>query len=156
VRDRHKRRYALLLIFGATLCIGLAYASAFRRGGAPSWGNWLLAFGLALLLAATLALGAARSGRRMGLLALSLAFTFVVLLGGFGLALWLPASERAGMPLLLGLPLRAAIVLYGIGTIPLLVLPLVFALTFHELTPSEDEMKRVKEAGARHRAALDA
>ena len=155
MRDPRIRRYALLLIFGGTLCIALAYASAFRRGGAPVWGNWLLACGLSLLLVATLALGAVRSRRGLGRLALPLVFTFVVLLGGFGLALWLPATERAGMPLLLGLPPRAAIVLYGIGALPLLVLPLAFALTFDEVAPSADDMRRVKEAGAQHRASPD-
>lgn len=153
MRDARIRRYALLLIFGATLCIALAYASAFGRDGAPPWGNWLLACGLSLLLVATIALGAARRRRGVGRLAMSLVFTFVVLFGGFGLALWLPATESAGMPLLLGLPLRAAIVLYGIGALPLLVLPLVFALTFDDLGPSADDLRRVKEAGARHRAS---
>jgi len=152
VRDPRIRRYALQLIFAATLCIGLAYTSAFRRAGVPSWGDWLLAFGLSLLLTATLALGAVRSDRRPAGLVLSLMFSFVVLFGGFGLALWLPATEHAGMPLLLGLPPRAAIVLYGIGALPLLVLPLVFALTFDELAPSDEDVRRVKEAGARYRA----
>jgi len=66
--------------------------------------------------------------------------------------LWLPAAERAGMPLLLGLPPRAAIVLYGIGVLPLLVLPLVFALTFDGHAPSEEDVRRVKEAGERYRS----
>jgi hypothetical protein len=153
VRDPRIRRYALALIFCATLCIALAYASAFRRAGVPAWGNWLLACGLSLLLVSTLALGAARSVRSLGRLAVPLAFTFVVLLGGFGFALWLPAAERAGMPLLLGLPPRAAIVLYGIGLLPLLVLPLVFALTFDELGLSDEDVQRVKDAAAQRRAS---
>jgi hypothetical protein len=48
----------------------------------------------------------------------------------------------------LGLPRRAAIVLYGIGLLPLFVLPVAYALTFDEMTLSEEDLERVRRAAA--------
>jgi hypothetical protein len=85
-------------------------------------------------------------------LRLPLAFTFVVIVGGFAAALLLPA-EAAGARLVLGLPLRAAVVLYGVGLCPLLVLPLTYALTFDELTLRDEDLARVRELGRQYAAA---
>jgi hypothetical protein len=131
----------------AAVLIAAAYAAAFLPGGAPAWAPWLVALGSALMIAALMLLGTARSGAPLGRLAWPIAFTFAVVAGGFALALALP-GETAGMPLWLGLPPRAAVVLYGIGLVPALVLPLAYALTFDDRTLSDDDLARLREAAA--------
>lgn len=146
------RRLARRATFGSTLCIALAYASAFFSGGAR-WGVWSMVVGLATMVVALMVLGASRGATAgdagVRRLVLPLLFTFVVIVGGFGAALLLP-GEGADARIVLGLPLRAAIVLYGIGLLPMLVLPLVYALTFDELTLREEDLARVRELRARH------
>ena len=53
---------------------------------------------------------------------------------------------RVKLPLWLGLPPRAAVVLYVIGFLPVLVLPLAYALTFDALTLSEADLARARAA----------
>lgn len=142
------RRTALIALVLSTVAAGAAYGAAFLPGGAPAWAAWLLAFGTAGMMVAVMALGAARAPgaapARRPLLAWSFAATFLITAGGFAYALAAPASEgAAGTPLWLGLPPRAAVVLYGIGLLPMLFLPLVYALTFEESTLGEDGLRRV-------------
>ena len=59
----------------------------------------------------------------------------------------LPEDAGAGAPLYLGLPLRAAIVIYGIGLFPIVVLPIAYALTFGEQTLNAADLERVRQAG---------
>lgn len=149
------KRFALALLAAAALAIAAAYASAFLPGGAPKWAPWPMALGIPAALVGVMVLGAARDGR-VGRLAIPFAFSGLVLAAGFALALALPADEAAGAPLYLGLPLRAAIVLYGIGLFPIVVLPIAYALTFSEQTLTADDVERVRQAGevwARGRAA---
>ena len=100
-------------------------------------------------------LGATRGSKGIGRLKLPFLFVFVVLASGFCLALGLPITEAAGTPLLLGLPVRAAIVIYGIGLLPIVVLPVAYALTFDTQTLSEEDIARVREVGERARAAAN-
>lgn len=95
-------------------------------------------------MVAMLALGAARSGGRGGLRSLIVPFAAVLLIltGAFAAALLLPAASE---PLVLGVPRRAAIVLYGIGVLPALVLPLAYALTF-DADLTDDDIERVRAA----------
>jgi hypothetical protein len=65
----------------------------------------------------------------------------------FGLALLLPADEAPGAALWLGLPRRAALVLYGAGLLPALVLPLAYALTFDGSPFRPDAVERLRAAG---------
>jgi hypothetical protein len=127
----------------ATLCIAVSYAAAFLPGGAPAWAAWLLAFGIATCMVAFMALGASRKGRGVGRLAPVFVVVFVMIAGAFALALGLP-PERLGDALWGGLPRRAAILLYGIGLLPLFVLPLAYAFTFEEQTLSEADLERVR------------
>jgi len=145
------RRLALLATAASAGCIAAAYGSAFLPGG-TRWGVWVMVVGLATMVVSLMVLGAARRTGGVGRLALPLAFTFLVLVGGFAAALLLPA-EGAGAPLVLGLPVRAAVVLYGVGGLPLLVLPLAYALTFDEMTLREEDLAHVRELGRRHAAA---
>lgn len=141
------RRLALAGLFLSVLCIAGAYASAFLPGGAPAVAPWGLALGIPGALVSVMALGAVRAGEGLGRLALPFAFVGLVLAGGFGLALALPATEFAGAPLYLGLPLRAAIIVYGVGLLPIAVLPIAYALTFSTQTLREVDLERVRAAG---------
>jgi len=143
-------RWAIGATACATGCIALAYASAFWPGVGRSWGPWLMVVGLATMVVALMALGAVGRARRLGRLVVPLVFTFVVLVGGFALALLLPA-EGAGARVVLGLPVRAAVVLYGVGLLPLLVLPIAYALTFDAVTLSAGDLERVRALGAARR-----
>ncbi|HSK20652.1 MAG TPA: hypothetical protein VK912_15980 [Longimicrobiales bacterium] len=139
-------RTGLILFVASAVIIAVAYASAFLPGGAPAWAAWLLAFGTATIMVAATMIGALRSSiASPGRLAFPFAFTWVVVFGGFALALVLPA-ETAGGPLWLGLPRRAAIILFGIGLLPMLVLPVAYARTFDDMTLSEEDLRRVREA----------
>jgi hypothetical protein len=131
--------------------IAVAYASAFRPAGAPGWAPWLLATGVPISLVGVMVLGAARAGRLPTSLALAFALVGLMLAGGFGLALALPASGAAE-PLVLGLPLRAAIIVYGVGLLPVFVLPAAYALTFDAQTLRAEDLDRVRVAAAEWRA----
>jgi hypothetical protein len=139
-------RGGLKAVVLGTVAVAAAYASAFFPGGAPRWAAWAMGVGIGLLSVGLLALGAARPGRRLGVLWLPLALTFVILAGGFGLALALPGGEGPATRLWLGLPARAAIILYGIGILPMLVLPLAYALSFRQMTLSAEDLERVLAA----------
>lgn len=91
-----------------------------------------------------MALGAARGRAGIGKLKIPFAFVFIVLTAGFALALGLP-EETADSTLWLGLPHRAAIVIYGIGLLPIVVLPVAYALTFDTQTLSQSDIDRVRE-----------
>lgn len=138
----------MYVLFVSIAAIFGVYVRVVFAGAAPPWTAWAIALSTALSMLATMVLGAARRGKPnggLGGLALPLVVTFVLIAGGFSLALALPS---AGEPLVLGLPRRAAIVLYGIGLLPLFVLPVAYALTFDEMTLSEEDLKRVRRAAA--------
>jgi hypothetical protein len=136
------KRLALGGVFLSVSAIGAAYASAFLPGGAPGWAPWLMVLGTAVLMVATMILGAARDGR-LGRLKLPFLFVFLVLTVGFGAVLSLPPADPT---LWLGLPPRAAVVLYAIGLLPLFAVPVAYALTFDEMTLSVDDLERVRRA----------
>ena len=135
----------------ATLAIGVAYASALAvgpRAAAPAWAPWLMAGGVPLALVSVMTLGAARHGRVPSVLLACFAFVGALLVAGFAIALSLPGvNGTAGEPLLLGLPRRAAIIVYGIGLLPVLVLPVAYAMTFEAQTLRDDDLERVRAAG---------
>ena len=146
------KRSALRAVFLSVVAIGVAYASAFAPGGAPRWAAWLMAMGIAVLLVATMALGAARDGR-LGRLALPFGFVLLVLAVGFGAVLALPPADPLDPSLWLGLPPRAAVVLYGIGLLPLFAVPVAYALTFDDMTLSDADLARVRAAAAELKGA---
>lgn len=141
------RKYALSLVVAGTLAIAVAYALAFVPG-ASTVGAWLMALGLATMIVSLMALGAVRRGDSVGALRLPLLVTFVAIAGCFIAALSLPA-EGAGSTVIMGFPLRAAIVIYGVGLVPLVMLPVVYAMTFDAMTLSEDDLARVRAVRAR-------
>lgn len=137
------KRLALGTVFLSTLLIAAAYASAFLPGGTPGWAPWALAIGTAAMLVGMMALGAAKKGR-IGKLVVPFAFVFLVLAGGFGLVLALPATDPANPELWLGLPPRAAVILYGIGLLPLFAVPIAYALTFEDQALNADDLMRLQ------------
>jgi hypothetical protein len=154
------KRAALAAIVLSTLAIGAAYLSAFAKGGPPVWAGWLFAGGVTGALVATLALGAMRPDRGLGRLIGPFVLMTVLIGAGFIAVFALP-DLGASEPLLLGLPRRAAIVLYGIGLLPTLVLPVAYALTFADQTLRPEDLERVlataraaRETRARHEGGV--
>jgi hypothetical protein len=147
------RRAARFTLVVATCAIAGGYAAAFIPGGAPAWAPWLLAIGIPAALGGIMTLGAARGGTGIGKLKFPFAFVFVVFTAGFCLALALPANEGPSSVLWLGLPARAAIIIYGIGLLPIVVLPVAYALTFDTQTLSQSDIDRVRELAAERAAA---
>jgi hypothetical protein len=145
------KRVALSLLFIAHVAIAAAYASAFLPGGAPPWSAWLVVLGTSLALPSVILLGAERAGR-IGGLWIPIALCFVVLFAGFGAVLVMPPADPADPTLWLGLPPRAAILLYGIGLVPYLIVPVAYALTFESRTLGEADLERVREAAKVYRA----
>jgi hypothetical protein len=139
----------------ATLANLVAYASAFANGGAPRWAAWLFAASTVAFMTAIIVLGAARGPAGIGALRYPVALMALLLLGGFAAALALP-PVTAGSPLWLGLPPAAAAVIYGVGLLPIVILPVAYARTFDALTLTDADLARVREAGARHRARVAA
>jgi hypothetical protein len=149
------RRASLVALVAGILAIATGYATAFLPGGAPAWAPWLLALGVPVTLGAIMILGAARG--RMGIGPLKYPFVFVVavLAIGFCAALVLPATEGPLSRLWLGLPARAAIVIYGIGLLPIIVLPVAYALTFETQTLSAEDVERVRELARENNAGSE-
>ena len=141
------RRVALITLFLAIAAIASGYAAAFSKSGTPNWAPWLLAVGIPIALGAIMILGAVRGREGIGPLKIPFAFVVIVLIIGFGAALALPATEGPLSKLWLGLPMRAAIVIYGVGLLPIIVLPVAYALTFETQTLSADDVERIRALG---------
>lgn len=132
---------ALAAVVASAVAILLGYLIVLV-GAPPTVAAWMLAAGSATMIVGLMALGAARSGTRFRDVAFPLLFTFVVVAGCLALALLLPATEGPSSRLLLGLPIRAAIVIYGVGILPMFVLPFYYARTFERLTLAEGDVAR--------------
>jgi hypothetical protein len=115
-----------------------------------------MAVGVPLDLVATMVLGAAQRGRAPASMLIAFAVVGVLLAGGFALALALPADLGASEPLWLGLPRRAAVIVYGVGLLPVIVLPVVYAMTFDADTLRPEDLARVVAVGKARLAAEDA
>ena len=145
------RTGALAALCMAITAIAVAYAAAFSHTGTPGWAPWLLALGIPISLGAIMILGATRGEKGIGPLKLPFLFVVAVLVVGFSAALALPATESPISKLWLGLPARAAAVIYGIGLLPIVVLPVAYALTFDMQTLSADDVERVRAMGRENR-----
>jgi len=147
------RRWSLGAIFASALAILLAYLSAFLPGGSPTWAAWLFMMGMSVMMVAAMAMGAARNGS-IGKLWIPFALVLVILLAGFGAVLAMPPADPADPTLWLGLPPRAAIVLFGIGFLPLFLVPVSYAWTFSELTLAPGDLDRIREEALRARGEM--
>jgi hypothetical protein len=94
-------------------------------------------------ITAVFVIGSCRNGG-VGGLAFVFAFVFVVVAGGFALLLTMPLEVEDASALWLGLPKGAAILLYGLGLIPLFVVPIAYALTFDRRTLDPGDLQRVR------------
>lgn len=117
-------------LIGGLLLQALTYLLAFAAPGL-SVIPWLSIAGILAALTGTMILGAVRQGRLSPAATIAVISMFAVLAVGFGAALALPA-ETANGPLWLGLPRRAAIVLLGVGVLPMLILTLAYAFDHRE------------------------
>lgn len=147
MRTNPRKSAALTAILAGTAAIAAGYAAAFSPGGAPSWTPWLLAIGIPTSIGGIIVLGAARGKSGTRSLTIPILFVVATLAVGFALALALPANESATSTLWLGLPARAAIIIYGIGIFPAIVLPVAYALTFDTQTLSDEDVERVVAMG---------
>lgn len=142
------KRLLLRLLVVSCCLVALSYAAAFVGGPAMRWAPWPLAIGANGVIMSLMALGAVRHDTLPRALVWTFVGLFVLCAGAFVVALALPAREGVGGPLLLGLPLRTAIVLYAVGVVPIAVLPLAYALTFESSTLSEADLERIRGAHA--------
>ena len=151
------RTYALAGCVAGILMIAVAYVTAFLPGGAPGWATWSYMIGTSTTMLAMMVLGAARGSAGIGRLVWPFALIYAVLLLGFGAVLVMPADTGPATELWLGLPPRAAIILYGIGILPLFLLPFAYALTFESMTLGEDDLARLSaiRASREQRVSLD-
>ena len=149
--DDKTRNAALFALIIGIAAIAIGYTAAFSPRGTPAWAPWFLALGIPVALGAIMILGAARGRRGIGPLKIPFAFVVAVLAIGFCAALALPATEGPLSKLWLGLPARAAIVIYGIGLLPIVVLPVAYALTFETQTLSTEDVERVRALGREYR-----
>ena len=127
--------------------MALAYAEALVTKGASTSAPWIAAIAVPIALTAIMILGAVRGDKDIGRLRIPFVFVALILIVGFLAALMLPASESPTSSLWLGLPARAAIVIYGIGVLPIIVLPVAYALTFETQTLNAEDVERVRELG---------
>jgi hypothetical protein len=125
-------RVGLALVLAGTTVIGVAYGSVIVTAVAPAWTPWLLAFGCAATAIGLFVIGSATRGRVTLPVGLMLAALFALIAASFTLALAMAPNEGPGGALFLGLPLRLAIVFYGVGLVPLFALPIAYGLTFRE------------------------
>lgn len=146
-----KRSLVRLLVASCGL-VAIAYAAMFMTPVPPTWASVSLAIGANGVIMSLMALGAVRHDTLPRSLVWTFIGLFVLCAGAFVIALLLPAHEGAGGALVLGLPLRTAIVLYGVGVVPIAILPLAYALTFESSTLSDEDLVRVRAAHASMRS----
>jgi hypothetical protein len=149
------KRLSLGAVLVSTLLLAAAYGLAFAPGVAPRLSPLLLAFGTAGVLASTLMLSAQREGR-LGVLWVPVLFIVLVVAGGLAALILLPPVDPSDPTLFLGLPPRAALLMYGVGLLPTLIVPVSYALTFDRLTLSPEDLERVREAGRARRERIAA
>ena len=146
------KRLLIRLLAASCGLVAVAYAAMFASASQTSWAPVVLAIGANGVIMTLMAIGAVRHDTMPRSLVWTFIGLFVLCAGAFVVALLMPVQEGTGGVLLLGLPLRTAIVLYGVGIVPIAILPLAYALTFESSTLSEGDLERVRAAHERMRA----
>lgn len=130
------RRAALTLLLASMLAMLVAFAAAFAASlvgaATPRWASAVMAGATGMCLAAFIgvALGErARDGRIVAVLA----FVGLGVGGALTALLWVPETTGPEDALWGGLPLGAALLVYGIGLLPMLIVPVVYAWTFDRI-----------------------
>ncbi|HMS03336.1 MAG TPA: hypothetical protein PKE51_10195 [Gemmatimonadaceae bacterium] len=129
-------------VVAGTFGIAGAYASAFGSARVARAGEGLMAVALPVLLLGVMGLGALsrRSAPRAHRVTLAIAFVGLAVWIALGFVLALGASTpRPDVGRVLGLPWPAAVVLYGVGVVPLVVLPALFAWSHARTTTRSAE-----------------
>jgi hypothetical protein len=134
------RGIALAALWVSLLLVAAAYGSAFVTPSGAGWSIPAFAAGACGTMGAMMALGAARHGRLDTSWA-PMAITIVLVAAGLLIVWALPA---AGEPMWFGLPRRAAIVLYGVGVLPAVLLPLIYAWSFDRFTLRAEDLDRIR------------
>lgn len=132
-------RIAIGLIVSAVIAIAAAYSTALVLAPAPAFVAQALAYGIGASMTGAFMLGATRDGTLSPWLAVVFVMVCVVVTGTFWWVLALPPHEGAGGALWLGLPRRTAMVLYGVGAVPMVLLPIAYTLAFdRSILPDDD------------------
>lgn len=131
------RAAGLILLAFFTATIGAVYGWSLLTDSAPAWSPWALGLAVPATMVSAILIGVSpRASRTAKLRAgVAAALTLLLLASGFVLAL---ALSGAGEPLVLGLPRRAAIIMYGVGLLPFLVVPVAYALAFEDGAPGTE------------------
>lgn len=135
----------------STVLLATGYVGPFVAVPAPDWAVWATAMGTAGAFLSLIALGSARYGER-GRIPWALGLLAVVLCGGFAAMILLPPPDSAEPVLWLGLPRGAAVLIYGIGILPLFLAPLSYALDFERWTLRDEDLERVRQMAADRQA----
>jgi len=130
------RTRAVALLATASLLLVLGYSATFWPGGVPMWVSVMFAVATVAQLMAFCVLGAVTREGRLGAAAWGV-LTMGLLVGGALVYAIVAPDLGADEPLLLGLPRRAAVILYGVGVGPLAVLAMGFVKHFREWAPPE-------------------
>ena len=126
------------------LAIALSYGAALMPGRAVILAPWLMVAGIAVVLLSLIVLGVRRPGRRLPKAVFAaMGLLLLVVAGGFTAALLLP-GKGTGSPLWLGLPRRAALLVYGIGVVPALVLPICYAWSFESAVLNRADLEKLR------------
>ncbi len=127
-------RTPAMLLFTSILLIALVYIVSIFHAPTPAT-NVLLAIGISGASTSVMAFGLPQRSRRgRSIVAVTLGLTFLLTAAGFIFALR-AAAPNAQTRLLLGLPAGAAAIIYGVGMLPLIVLPIVYAFTYEDTRP---------------------
>ena len=146
------RRVALVCVTGGVLLVAAAYFATWA-GWAPRFAVGAMIVGIALQLGGITVLGGSSSGPRNQYVIVAALFLGAVVVLGFGAAVLLPAEGAGAGPYLLGLPRRAAIILLGVGILPFLVLPFLYAADFNTHGLDESSLAQLREECRRLRDA---
>jgi hypothetical protein len=138
-------RAGLSLLVLGLLAIATAY-TALLANAFTHTAPWWLALGTSSVLTGMAVLGIARRGRATPLLARALSVCCASVAVGLVVPLLLPPPV-AGDPLLLGLPRPTAILLVLAGLLPLVLLPIAYAVAFEREVLSEGDLADLRRDG---------
>ncbi|MEX2182359.1 MAG: hypothetical protein WD771_09980 [Gemmatimonadaceae bacterium] len=122
-------RAPISLLAAGLVAVAIGYGTVLLGGDATIVGPWCLAVGSTAILTALLWLGARRRGGVAPALGAVVVVVALTTLGGLAFAL-LASPPAVDGPLLLGLPRVTAVMLLLTGAVPLVALPLAYALLF--------------------------
>lgn len=131
---------ALLLISALMMLVafGAAVVASLGGGPTPRWASAVMAGATGLCLAAFMGVALGERVRDVRIAAV-LAFVGLGVGGALMALLWVPPVTGPDDALWGGLPLGAALVVYGIGLLPMLIVPGVYAWTFEHITAPSQE-----------------